>query len=44
MIAFATAALLPAIGCGLMAGVYFAFSTFVMTSLGRIAPQAAWPR
>ena len=23
-----------------MAGVYFAFSTFVMTSLGRIAPQA----
>ena len=25
-----------AIGCGLMAGVYFAFSTFIMTSLGRI--------
>lgn len=25
-----------AIGCGLMAGVYFAFSTFVMTALGRI--------
>lgn len=25
-----------AIGCGLMAGVYFAFSAFVMTSLGRI--------
>ena len=25
-----------AIGCGLMAGVYFAFSTFVMTSLARI--------
>lgn len=42
MIAFATSALLwgSAIGCGLMAGVYFAFSTFVMTSLGRIAPQA----
>jgi uncharacterized membrane protein len=29
-----------AIGCGLLAGVYFAFSTFVMTSLGRI-DQAA---
>ncbi|MEN8514733.1 anthrone oxygenase family protein [Burkholderia sp. RS02] len=42
MIAFVTSALLwgSAIGCGLMAGVYFAFSTFVMTSLGRIAPQA----
>ncbi len=29
-----------AIGCGLLAGLYFAFSTFVMTSLGRI-DQAA---
>jgi uncharacterized membrane protein len=29
-----------AIGCGVMAGVYFAFSAFVMTSLGRI-DQAA---
>jgi uncharacterized membrane protein len=29
-----------AIGCGLMAGVYFAFSAFVMTSLARIAPSA----
>jgi uncharacterized membrane protein len=25
-----------AIGCGLLGGVYFAFSTFVMTALGRI--------
>jgi uncharacterized membrane protein len=25
-----------AIGCGLIAGLYFAFSTFVMTALGRI--------
>ncbi len=25
-----------AIGCGLIAGVYFAFSAFIMTSLGRI--------
>jgi uncharacterized membrane protein len=25
-----------ALGCGVIAGVYFAFSTFVMTSLGRI--------
>jgi uncharacterized membrane protein len=29
-----------AIGCGLLAGAYFAFSTFVMTALGRI-DQAA---
>lgn len=29
-----------AIGCGLLAGVYFAFSTFVMTSLARIGPAA----
>jgi uncharacterized membrane protein len=29
-----------ALGCGLMGGVYFAFSAFVMTSLGRI-DQAA---
>lgn len=42
MIAFVTPFLLwgSAIGCGLMAGVYFAFSTFVMTSLGRISPHA----
>lgn len=26
-----------AIGCGLMAGLYFAFSAFIMTALGRIA-------
>ena len=25
-----------AIGCGLLGGLYFAFSTFIMTSLGRI--------
>ncbi len=31
---------LLAIGTGLMAGVYFAFSTFVMTALGSV-PQAA---
>lgn len=29
-----------AIGCGLLAGVYFAFSAFVMTSLGRLTPAA----
>lgn len=42
MIAHATSVLLwgSAIGCGLMAGVYFAFSTFVMRSLARIAPAA----
>jgi uncharacterized membrane protein len=27
-----------AIGCGLLAGVYFAFSAFIMTALGRIEP------
>jgi uncharacterized membrane protein len=27
-----------AIGCGLMAGVFFAFSTFVMPALGRLSP------
>src|SRR4051794_10852639 len=27
---------IAAIGCGLLAGVYFAFSTFIMTALGRI--------
>ena len=27
---------LSAIGCGLIAGLYFAFSTFIMTALGRV--------
>jgi uncharacterized membrane protein len=31
---------LSAIGCGLMAGLYFAFSTFVMSALGRIDQTA----
>ena len=30
-----------AIGCGFLAGVYFAFSTFIMTALGRIEPLHA---
>lgn len=29
-----------ATGCGLMAGIYFAFSTFVMTALGRLDQTA----
>jgi uncharacterized membrane protein len=29
-----------AIGCGLLAGLYFAFSTFIMTALGRIGQAA----
>jgi len=29
-----------AIGCGLMAGLYFAFSAFIMTALGRIPTEA----
>ena len=38
----ATAGLLwfSAIGCGLLAGLYFAFSAFIMTALGRIEPVA----
>lgn len=30
--------LLTALGCGLMAGVFFAFSAVIMTALGRIPP------
>ena len=29
-----------AVGCGLLGGLYFAFSTFIMTSLGRIEQGA----
>jgi uncharacterized membrane protein len=32
------AALLSALGCGLIAGVFFAFSAFVMKALGKLAP------
>lgn len=31
-------AFLSALGCGLMAGIFFAFSTFIMTALARIPP------
>jgi uncharacterized membrane protein len=31
---------LSAIGCGLLAGLYFAFSAFIMTALGRIGQAA----
>lgn len=31
--------LVAALGCGLMAGVFFAFSTFVMSALGRLQPK-----
>lgn len=43
MLEFLTTGLLwfSAIGCGLMAGVYFAFSTFIMTSLARLGPAGA---
>jgi uncharacterized membrane protein len=33
-------AFLSALGSGVMAGLFFAFSAFVMTALGRIAPAA----
>jgi uncharacterized membrane protein len=32
------------VGCGLLAGPYFAFSTFIMTALGRIDQAAAYRR
>ena len=35
---FAIVAFLCALGCGLNAGVFFAFSTFVMAGLARLAP------
>lgn len=31
--------LFTALGCGLVAGVFFAFSTFVMNALGRLQPK-----
>jgi len=34
---------LAALGCGMMAGVFFAFSTFVMKALAKIPPEAAIP-
>ena len=37
-----TLTFISAIGCGLVGGVFFAFSTFVMQGLGRLpAPQGA---
>ena len=35
---FFAAKLVAALGCGLMAGTFFAFSTFVMPALARLAP------
>ncbi|HAA29145.1 MAG TPA: hypothetical protein DCE56_17405 [Cyanobacteria bacterium UBA8553] len=32
--------LFSALGCGLVAGVFFAFSTFVMNALGRLQPSS----
>jgi uncharacterized membrane protein len=41
MYAITTALLwFSAIGCGLLAGIYFAFSTFIMRALGRIEAPA----
>lgn len=34
-----TLKLFSALGCGLVAGVFFAFSTFVMNALGRLQPK-----
>ena len=33
------ATLVTALGCGLVAGVFFAFSTFVMAALRRLKPE-----
>jgi uncharacterized membrane protein len=37
--ALSLVALCSALGCGLVAGVFFAFSTFVMTALARLPPM-----
>ena len=37
------ATLATALGCGLSAGVFFAFSAFVMPALDRLAPAQASP-
>ena len=37
----AVVALLAAVGCGLMAGLFFAFSNFVMRALSRLSPGSA---
>ena len=34
-----TATLVTALGCGLVAGVFFAFSSFVMAALRRLKPE-----
>jgi uncharacterized membrane protein len=39
MNAFMTLQLLAAIGTGLTAGIFYAFSTFVMAALGRLEPR-----
>jgi uncharacterized membrane protein len=31
--------LFAALGCGLVAGIFFAFSTFVMSALARLQPK-----
>lgn len=36
--ALVTLTILAALGCGLVGGVFFAFSTFVMRALGRLPP------
>ena len=38
------AALVTAVGCGLVGGVFFAFSGFVMPALARLAPAQESPR
>jgi uncharacterized membrane protein len=37
--ALSTLTFLTALGCGLFAGVFFAFSTFVIKALGRLPPH-----
>jgi uncharacterized membrane protein len=32
--------LIASVGCGLVAGIFFAFSNFVMPALGRVRPEA----
>ena len=39
-----TLTFISAIGCGLIGGVFFAFSTFVMQGLGRLPATGAQPQ
>ncbi len=37
--AFVILAFAAAVGCGIVGGIFYAFSAFVMRALGRLAPE-----